>query len=334
MDIAVLGLGNVGTKTLQIIEERNAYFKEKFGLSIKVTCVSDSKHTIYNENGLDIKKILRYKMNGNISEAGYESIKQEEMFDLKSNVIVDLSPATEDGIFGRDLYISAFEKGKDVVTANKAPLALHWNPIMETAKKCHRKILFETTVAGGVPLFNLRNFSLAPSQVLSFRGIVSSTVNFVLKEMISGGSFDEAVRMAQEMGIAEAKYKDDTMGIDAARKTVILANSLFDVGLTLNDIFYEGVEGQDAKIAQFAEEGGIYKVVSDISRVEGKLSVQSKIEKIEDSDPLRVLKETSLGYVMGTDKNGDVLVAGFHDGPLETASGVVNDILLLGRTNV
>ena len=332
MDIAVLGLGNVGSKVLKIISEKNSFFNEKYGMSIRVTSVSDSRHTLYDENGLDISRVLHYKEKGDLSETGYRTLDREEIPHCRSDAIIDLSPATRNGVRGRDRYISAFGNGKDVVTANKAPLALHWNDIMGAAEKSSRRIRFESAVAGGVPLFNMREFSLSPSDVVSFRGIVSSTVNFVLRKMISGGSFESAVKEAQAMSIAEADYHDDTMGVDAARKTVILANALFNQGLTLNDIFYEGVEGQEERISGLASKGGKYRIVSDIRREGGRISVGSRIEEIMDGDPLLVLRETSLGYVMGTDLNGDVLVAGFHDGPTETASGVVNDILLLGRT--
>lgn len=329
MDISIIGLGNVGKNVLRIIAKDNVHFFKRYGLKINIVSVSDSKHTVLSKGGIDPDKALEQKINGDISKIGCKTIDFEDIFELETDCIVDLSPATSDGVFGRDLYLRAFHSGKDVVTANKAPLALHWKRIMDEAQKNGKRIRYESTVAGGVPLFNLRDFSLRSSTVLGFRGVVSSTVNYVLKSMIKGVDFLDSIRNAQEMGIAEADYHDDTAGLDAARKTVILANSLFGKALTLNDIEFEGIENEK-RIEPLKTEKGDYRLLSSISLHNDNLIVKSSIEKLEDNDPLLLLKETSLGYSMITDNNGEVFVAGLHDGPLETASGVVNDLLILG----
>lgn len=330
--ISLVGLGNVGKRVLQIIRDANEGLKERSGEPIMVVSVSDSSHTVYSENGLDISKILEAKKKGDIRESGYRELVFDEVMDIESDVIVDVASATKDGIFGRDLYISAFRKGKDVVTANKSPLALHWEKIMEECEQNGRRIRYESTVAGGVPLFNLREFSLMPSEILEFRGVVSSSVNIILDSVLNGRSFESSVQYAIEQGIAETDYHDDTLGLDAARKTVILANSLFGTNLTLNDIMYEGVEGNTDRVNSIRAKGGKHRVVANIRRDGRRVLVFSGIQEIADSDPLSALKEHSLGYTVRTDMNGEILVVGIEDTPLETASGVVNDIAILIRT--
>ncbi len=331
MNISLIGLGNVGKKVLEIIRDSQEGLKERSGENIRVISVSDSRHTVFDSSGLDGDRVLKAKAQGDISKSGYRELLPDEIFSLGTDAIVDVSSATPDGIAGRDLYLNAFRNGKDVVTANKAPLALHWEQIMEECRSAGKRIRYESTVAGGVPLFNLRDFSIIPSEVIEFRGVVSSSVNIILNDVIRGKSFESSVEYAIKQGIAESNYHDVTVGLDAARKTVILANALFGTSLSLEDIQYEGVEGNTDKVKSLAEKGGHYKVVANIRREGLRVSVFSGIQEIGENDPLRSLGKESLGYTMRTDKNGEILVVGIEDTPLETASGVVNDIALLSK---
>lgn len=332
VNISLIGLGNVGKKILEILKDSNEGIKARSGEKITVVSASDSRYTVFDQSGMDVGKLLEAKLKGDIRKSGYSEMLQDEIFSLKTDAIVDVSAATADGIAGRDLYLRAFRSGKDIVTANKAPLALHWESIMEECRASGRRMKFESTVAGGVPLFNLRDYSIIPSEVLEFRGVVSSSVNIIMKDVMQGKSFDDSVQYAIKQGIAEANYHDDTLGLDAARKTVILANALFGTSLTLADIQYEGVEDNESKVKALAEKGGEYKVVSNIRRDGMRVSVSSSIQEIRDDDPLKALGDESLGYTVRTDKNGEVLVVGIEDTPIETASGVVNDIALLSKT--
>lgn len=271
--------------------------------------------------------MIEAKASGNLSRAEAKTISFDEIFDIDNEVIVDLMPATQDGVRGRDIYMKAFRKGRHVVTANKAPLALHWAQIMEeAASRGGKMIRYEATVAGGVPLFSFRDYCITPSEVISFRGgIVSLTVNLVMRMMARGGhSFQEAVKYAQSMGVAETDYRDDTSGLDAARKTVILANSLFGLSMSLNDLYYEGIdEGKRYRSSS--------RMVSTVSVEGGRVRAESRVEELSQEDPLLSLPEESLAYIIETENNGKLMVRSERDGPLETAAAVVNDIVIMAR---
>ncbi|WP_393971976.1 homoserine dehydrogenase [Oxyplasma meridianum] len=321
--ISIMGVGNVGKGILSIIQR----MKEEGQLNedFRVISVSDSRGTVFDDGGINPKKILEAKEHGNIFLSGYSKMDTEDVLSLKSDIIVDVSPATRDGKLGRDLYMESFSQGKQVVTANKAPLSFFWKEIMNKAASSGLEIRYESTVAGGVPLFNLRDYCLLPSAVVDFRGIVSSTVNYILRKMRSGMDFNHALEEALKLGIVEANFRDDTDGIDSARKTVILANSLFGSSLTLNDIKYQGVDEN----TNFEDAAGDQRIIASVGISEGKVRAGSMLENLGEEDPLATLKHQSLGYVMKTGFSGDIFVAGLRDGPIETASGVVNDILLL-----
>lgn len=321
--VSIIGAGNVGKGILSILHgmKEQGQLREEF----RILSVSDSRGTVFDAQGVNPAKVLNAKEHGDIFRSGYSRMETGDVLSLKSDIVVDVSPATRDGKAGRDLYMESFALGKHVVTANKAPLSFFWKEIMNGSKDSGMEIRYESTVAGGVPLFNLRDYCLLPSAVLNFRGIVSSTVNYVLRKMKSGMDFNQALDEASKLGIVEANFRDDTDGIDSARKTVILANSLFGSALTLNDIKYQGVN-ENTDFDRSREE---QRIVASISISEGKIDAGSRLETLDMEDPLITLKPQSLGYVMKTGFSGDIFVAGLRDGPTETASGVVNDILLI-----
>jgi homoserine dehydrogenase len=326
MNVSLVGLGHIGKAVVGILNENHEYFKAKFGTDIKVISVSDSKTTIYDKNGLNLDRVLMYKERKELDELAH-IISREEIYSLPSDIIVDMSPATKDGIAGMKMYENSFESGKHVVTSNKAPLALHWKEIMESSIKNKKKILYESSVGGGVPLFNLNKYSLKSSKLLEFNGQVSSTINFVLNQLMGNVDFHEAIKTAQSMGIAETDYHDDTNGLDGARKTVIIANALMGMDYTLKDVEYEGIENL-SNIGYMRNSGEIYRVLSHIAGGSRPI-VESKIFKIKHNDSLAAMDSLSMGYLEKTDNNDDLTVFEKHDGPLETAAQVVNDILLL-----
>lgn len=328
MKLAILGLGNVGTNFLRILSESREHLEKSCGTTIEIKFAADSRHLVKLGPGDSARKLLDAKISGDISKH-FPSVDMGEVMVSGIDVLVDMSAASKDGLREKEIYLSAFEKGISVVTANKSPLALHWPQIVPVAEEKGVRILYESTVAGGVPLFNFVKYSCGPSEVKGFRGIVSLSANFIHKMMLEGKTFEEAVRVAQEMGVAEADYTDDTSGLDAARKCVIIANALFGQQLSLGNIIYSGIPELDEKDVK--EHGGKLRLITEVKHDNGKVSLSTGFQKLEDNDYLLTLGESSLGYEVMTDNNGTLRVANAHDGPRETASGVMNDVLILGR---
>lgn len=328
MKVAVLGLGNVGTNFIRILMESREHLEKSCGDRIEVAFAGDSRHLVEIPPGTKPKAILDAKASGDISK-DFRETHIESILSSDIDAVVDISSASKDGQREKVIYRTAFQNGINVITANKSPLALHWSEIMPEAQKRGMKILYEATVAGGVPLFNFVKYSCGPSRVHGFHGIVSLTANFVLKMMLDGKTFEQAVRIAQDMGVAETDYTDDTSGLDSARKTVIVANSLFGKQFTLKDISYTGIPELSEK--EIRENGSMLRLISEISDSTGELEVSTGFRLLEKNDYLLTLGESSLGYEINTDNNGILRVASAHDGPRETASGVMNDVLLLAR---
>ena len=328
MRISILGLGNVGRGLLHILsdERTSRTFRELTGHSLEIVTAADSSGTYLTE-GLDPKSIMELKTSGRLSST-LERMGSDGMFAMEPDVIVDLSPASRDGKRELEVYKKSFSRGIAVVTANKSPLALHWKRIDEERREHNGMMFYEATVAGGLPLFSMIRGSLMPSRIIEFRGIVSLTVNMVIEKMTHGVGFEEAVRICQEEGVAEADYSDDTNGIDAARKTVILANSLFGANLSLHDLDYGGVKEATALDGW---RNGSVRVISSIRMGGDGLEVYSRPEFLSPRDPLITMGEMSMGYTLKTSYSGTLTVQSAKDGPVETASAVCNDLYLAGK---
>lgn len=330
--IALMGLGNVGRNFLSLLDRNYRNVARKTGRNLKIIYAADSSGIYTKEAGIEPKKLLLAKERGELGKTLY-SVKTDDIFTSVPDLLVDMMPATPDGMSGRDLYLKAFKNGVDVVTANKSPLAMHWSDVMNAARINGREIKYEATVAGGTPLFNLINYSLMPVEIIRIRGIVSMTVNFVLDRLLHNLDFDQSIRMAQKEGIAETNFHDDTRGVDSARKTVIIANSIFNANMSLNDITYEGVEDLDDRIAEMKKSGERYRIVSDVYSKGKDVIASSRINVMEPLDPLVSLGTSSLCYLLETTDGSKYFIGNIRDGPLETAAAVLNDVMLMAREN-
>lgn len=331
MKAAILGMGNVGQNFIRILSDSSGHIRESCGSEIEIAFVADSSGIVRVDEGRTFANILLAKRAGNIGSLGIPAT-MADVLESGIDLLIDVSSASKDGNRELQIFRSAIDMGISIVTANKSPLALHWAEILPYAESKGVRVMYEATVAGGVPVFNFVKYSCGPSKVLKFRGIVSLTANFVLKMMKSGISFEDAVKKAQEMGVAETDYTDDTSGLDGARKTVILANALFGRQFSIKDIKYSGIPEVDHE--EIMKNGDRLRLFTSISSGEDGLEVSTGFGLLEEGDYLLTLEESALGYEITTDNNGVLRVSSAHDGPRETASAVMNDVMAYARETI
>ncbi len=328
MRIALLGLGQVGRALLRILSEKKELYSTK-GKQIQVVLAADFHHVIYSNDGMDPSRLLYYKEKGDIWGSGYAEIEREALLEQDFDVLVDMMPATSDGIRARDLYKTAFSKGRSVVTACKSGLANHWEEIMHSSKENDADILYEATVAGGVPFFSFIKHCIMASEVTGVVGQVNSAANFVIQCMSEGGTFGSAIEKAKVLGILETDYHFDTLGLDSAWKTVIVANSVFGANLSVKDIQFDGVED----LSNSSEKLTQMRLLADVKLDQGKITATSVLRELDRGDPLSMLKGQGLGYTVHMADRAPLTVLEFKDGPNETAYAVANDILLSSSRN-
>ena len=164
----------------------------------------------------------------------------------------------------RRLILTALKSGKPVVTANKELLANFGEELFEAAETAGVDLLFEASVAGGIPLMRPLRESLAGERITRVMGIVNGTTNYVLTQMTEeGSSFSEAVAEAQELGYAERDPTADVEGIDAAAKAAIIASIAFGARIVAGDVYREGITKITADdIAAAKELGYVVKLLA------------------------------------------------------------------------
>jgi homoserine dehydrogenase len=231
------------------------------------------------------------------------------------------------------LVLEAISRGKHVVTANKALLALHGNEIFGAAAQAGVEVAFEASVCGGIPIILALRQGLAANRIQEILGILNGTANYILTQMSQHNtSFAQALSEAQAQGYAEADPTLDVSGIDAAHKLAILMALAYGTRLDFAAIAVEGIAGLEPLDLQFAREFGYVIKLLAITRNDGS-RLEARVH------PTLIPRDHMLANVSGAfnavhltgDATGPILLYGQGAGMMPSASAVVSDILDLSR---
>jgi len=324
--VAVIGFGSVGKGVLKVLSERK-------GGEFKVIAITDSKGAVIDENGLDLEQILKQKSNGDLKRANKTSM--DVIKGLDYDILVEVTPTdAKTGEPGLSYIIEALKRGKHVVTSNKGPVALKYKDLCSLAKKNNALFLFEATVGGAMPMFNLMRMPLAGNKITSIKGIFNGTCNYILTRMADEGlPYDMVLSEAKELGIAEADPTYDVEGIDAALKLVILANAVFGMDVSLDDVDRVGISSVSLEALKLAGEAGmVIKLIGEVypNGEERVLKVSPRL--VPKNHPLAV-QGTLNAALIQTKLAGDIFVIGKGAGSIESASAILSDMLYIASFN-
>ncbi|MDR1820498.1 MAG: homoserine dehydrogenase, partial [Methanobrevibacter sp.] len=229
----------------------------------------------------------------------------------------------------KSLTLKAFNDKKDVITSNKGHLALFFNEMISKAKENDVEFKFEASVGGAMPIINFSKKTLPSSEIESIVGILNGTTNFILSRMTSeGSSYKDTLEESKVLGIAETDPSQDVEGIDAACKTVILANSVLGINCVYDDIEIEGITNITSQAIELAKKEGYFiKLIAEISK--DKLKVAPRL--VKKNSPYAIEGTLNMA-TLKTDLAGDVTVVGKGAGSTETASAILTDIINIKKT--
>ncbi len=226
----------------------------------------------------------------------------------------------------------ALEAGMDVITANKGPVAYAQGELQSLARRHNVQFRFESAVMDGLPLINLAEFTLPAVGVQSFQAILNSTSTLVLNLVEQGYSRNEAIRKAQQIGVAEADPWYDLDGWDAVMKTTILANTLLEGQLTPQMVEREGIRNLTSdEICAAALAGSPIRLVSQAHRKHGVLFAEVRPRRISSDDILHVGKGTTSVISLETEAMGTITLVEHEPGITQTAYGVLSDLITIER---
>jgi homoserine dehydrogenase len=332
--LAVIGLGNVGRRFLELVQQKHSLIQQRYDLDLIVTAAGDTSGGAEYFKALDIPTILELKASGK-GIAAYPTHGRGEMNMVEvvrschADVVVENTLTNlKDGEPGLSTMREALQRKMHVVTANKGPLVLAYQDLFALAKKQGVKILHSATVCGGLPVINLGRRDLGASDIRKFEGVVNGTTNHILEAMAHGESFDAALKHMQALGIAEADPTLDVDGWDAANKLVIVANACLHRPTKLSDLQVEGIRGVTPEmLAEAKAHGQVIKLVARAVQENGAWKLTVRPERLDASHPLAFVPGGYMGVLYETDINGQIFARIQEENPYPTAAAVLRDVL-------
>ncbi len=312
--IGIAGLGTVGSGVAKILleNEESLYRHIGFKLELKrIATLTKSNLAPDNIKGLIVD---------NISSLFVDDI--------------DIAVETMGGIdIARDFIETALKNKKGVVTANKALLAQYGSEMIQIAREHNSELAFEASVAGGIPIIRVLKNGLASDNIISIRGIVNGTANFILSRMLSEKqNFNDALLFAQNAGFAEKNPSFDIDGIDSAHKSVIIALVAFGFAAKFSDIWYEGIRDityQDLKMAY--DLGYKIKLIATVRKSKGKLDMRVHPTMIKKDDFLAKTDGVYNAITVKGSYSGKTTYIGKGAGSLPTANSIVADLIQMAK---
>lgn len=319
--VAVLGLGNVGSEVVRIIEDSADDLAARVGAPVVLRGVGVRR--VAAGRGVPVEMLTD----------DIEALAARDDVDIVVELMGPVEPS-------RKAILCALEHGKSVVTANKALLATSTGELAQAAESAHVDLYFEAAVAGAIPVIRPLTQSLAGDTVLRVAGIVNGTTNYILSAMDStGADYDTALAEAGALGYAEADPTADVEGYDAAAKAAILASIAFHTRVTADDVYREGItKVTPADFESARALGCTIKLLSICERIttDGQERVSARVYPalVPLSHPLATVSGAFNAVVVEAKASGRLMFYGQGAGGAPTASAVAGDMVMAARNRV
>ncbi|NLH09390.1 MAG: homoserine dehydrogenase [Chloroflexi bacterium] len=339
-NVALLGFGNVGRALAELIMRKRDTLRETYDLDVRVVGISTGRHgKVIDEDGLDLAAALEtWRAGGSLAEMGQgRAVETNEQFiaECPADLVFETIPTNpESGQPALDYARAILSRGIHYVTANKGPVAFGYRELRALAAQNDVGFFFESTVMDGGPVLSVGREGLPTLQVNRIRGIFNSTTNYILTRMEEDGlTFDEALRKAQEIGIAETDPTLDIDGWDAAIKTVIVANVIMGADLRPADVNREGIRGLALEEVRAAEaDGQRIRLMCMAERTDtGEVRATVRPERVPIGSVLAGSKGTTGIVEFETDVLPRLTILEHDPGPPTTAYGMLADMINLAR---
>jgi len=316
INVGIVGLGTVGSGTFNILNRQFEHLAKDKGVKIVISHIGARRdNPLANISGSHFENNLR------ISRDIFQVVNDDQV-----DIIVELIGGTD---VAYDIVSQSLEKGKHVVTANKALIAEKGNELFELANRKQKVLAFEAAIAGGIPIVKALTEGLSANAIVSLAGIINGTGNFILTEMKDRGrDFSDVLKEAQDLGYAEADPTFDVEGIDAAHKLAILASLAFSVPLNFDKVFTEGITKITPMDLMFANEFGYQiKHLGIARKTDQGIEVRVHPTLVANNNLIAQVNGVMNAVLVNGDAVGDTLYYGAGAGAEPTGSAVCADII-------
>ncbi|KRM13018.1 homoserine dehydrogenase [Paucilactobacillus suebicus] len=310
--IGLVGLGTVGSGVLQMVENNQDKISNITGrkLSVKTIVVRD----VHKHRNVDTENIhLTTELDDIINDPEIKIVVE---------VMGGIHPAKE-------TITALLNAKKHVVTANKDLIASEGEELTSIARKNKCDLMYEASVAGGIPILRTIVNSFAADQITEVKGIVNGTTNYILTQMQQKNcSYDEALQKAQELGFAESDPTNDVDGIDAAYKMIILSQFSFGTHLKLDEMKIQGIRKmQLTDVEQASQLGYTVKLLGIARRINDGVFAEVGPVLVPADHPLATINNENNAVMVTGQAVGETLFYGPGAGGLPTANSVLSDIV-------
>ncbi|HEY5525153.1 MAG TPA: homoserine dehydrogenase [Clostridium sp.] len=321
MNIGLIGYGGVGKAFIRLLKEKD--------IPCKVKYILKSDGAVFNSKGIDINKIIQSEDNIKEHKDWMEGKNFENIIDEEIDFLVELTPTNmETGEPAISYIKEALNRGISVVTGNKGPILIDYLGLKELAEKNNVSLGIGCTTGGALPSISGGAVDCAGARIEEIQGVLNGTTNYILKEMATKEiEYQEALRQAQGLGIAETNPKMDVEGFDTAIKMIILTNVLMGEKLTLEDAEIEGITKVTVKDIKDAEqEGKKIKLLGKAFAKDGNIKVKVAPVALEEEHPLYSVEGKNKGVYYRTDTLGDITIIGGASSTRNAAAAILRDI--------
>jgi homoserine dehydrogenase len=329
-NLCLLGFGNANRALVELLQQKAGELLGR-GIGWRITGVASRRMGwIADADGMNVEDLLGCDLSLlSRARAPAPHDVREWLRLAKADVLFEAtSLSVRDGQPGIDHIRAALDAGAHAITANKGPIVHAYEELDALARAKGRRFLFESTVMDGVPIFSMFRDCLPVVHLRGFRGILNSTTNVILGGMEEGRSFDESLKQAQQIGIAETDPSNDIEGWDAAVKVAALVRVLMGVPLRLDQIEREGIgklSGEAVRAARSA--GRPYKLVCRAQSTGQGVTASVRPEQVPLSDPLAWVAGTSSIVYLETDIFPGLAITENNPGIEATAYGMLADFV-------
>lgn len=336
--LLVLGYGNVAQALLPLLASRSTWIEQELGQCPLISGIGSRRTGFFiHPTGLTATELSSasdpfqfFRQTSQVCEDALTFLHAG--LAAGADTLLELTTLNpENGEPALSYIRTALEAGMDVVTANKGPIAHAGAALHALALSNKAYLRYESTVVDGLPLLNLAEFTLPAVGIHGFRGLVNSTSGIVLRQMEEGQTLEEAIRLAQQIGVAEANPWYDLDGWDATMKTTILANALLNANLTPAMVQRTGIrELTQAEIIAAAQAGSPIRLVNSARIVNGSPVAMVRPERLSASDPLNAARDSSI-VLLETEAMGRISLVEHDTNVVQTAYGVLSDLIAIQR---
>jgi len=314
--VGMVGFGTVGTGVAKILMQNSALIRRRVGVPVELVRVAD----------LDIITDRGVRLPQGVLTSDVRAVLEDPSIDI----VLELIGGYDDA---KHVILDAMARGKQVVTANKALLAVHGEELFEAAARHRVDLGFEASVGGGIPVIRALTEGLAANTILSIYGIINGTSNYILSRMTrEGHGFQAVLAEAQKAGYAEADPTFDVAGIDSAHKLSIMVSLAYGTPVNFKEIYTEGITRITPLDITYAREFGFaIKLLAIAKFLDGEIEARVHPTMIPSMSPVAQVEGVYNAIQLVGDAVNDIVLYGQGAGSMPTGSAVVSDVIDIAR---